>query len=104
MILSILATINVFENFENFFSLALNNRVTNVRVMPAKSKSNMGQYFVIIPLVNTERANAATAIKTVKIIRFRTNRLINSFIINMLCGNEGVRNLKSLVLKLEKVE
>ena len=76
----------MFENFENFFSLALNSSVTNVRVMPAKSKSNIGQYFVIIPLVNTERANEATAIKTVKINRFRTNRLINSFIMNMLCG------------------
>lgn len=44
---NMLAIIKVLENVMNFFSLALINSETNVRVIPAKSSNRNGQNFVI---------------------------------------------------------
>lgn len=57
-----LAIINVFENLLNFFSLALNKRVTRVKVIPAKSISNNGQNLVRIPGIKNETAAPTRAI------------------------------------------
>lgn len=42
-ILSMLAIINVFVNLLNFFSLALNNKATIMKVIPATRSNTSGQ-------------------------------------------------------------
>ena len=80
-IFAMLAIMNVFENLLNFFSLALNNKVTEISVIPVNSNNNKGQNFVISPAVRSEKATATTAMAAVYMIRLRINRFTNSFII-----------------------
>ena len=76
-----LAIINVLENRLNFFSLALNSKVTRVKVIPAKRSNRNGQNRVIIPEVEKVTAKPKTARAAVKIIRLRKNLFNNSFIL-----------------------
>ena len=81
-IFAILAIMKVFENLLNFFSLALNNKVTEISVIPVKSNNNKGQNFVINPAVRSEKATATIAMAAVYMIRLRINRFTNSFMLN----------------------
>lgn len=64
-IFSMLAIINVLENLLYFFSLALNNKVTKVSVIPANSNKSNGQYFEIRPFVKYENIIPARTKPTV---------------------------------------
>jgi len=64
-ILSMLANMNVFENLLYFFSLALYNKLTRVRVIPAKSNRRKGQYDDKRPVVKYESAIPVKANATV---------------------------------------
>ena len=68
-ILNMLAIINVLEKWLNFFSLALNSKVTRVKVIPAKRSNRNGQNRVIIPEVENVTTKPKTARAAVKIIR-----------------------------------
>jgi hypothetical protein len=72
---------NVFENLLNFFSLALNNKVTSDNVIPAKSSNNRGHNFVIMPGTKYENANPRIARIKVNINKLRMKRFTNSFIL-----------------------
>jgi hypothetical protein len=74
-----LAIMNVFENRLNFFSLALKSNVTRINVIPANSKSNNGQDFVINPGANAVSTIPVAAITKVKMMRLRINLFNNSF-------------------------
>jgi hypothetical protein len=79
-IFNMLAIIKVLENLLNFFSLALNNRVTRVKVIPAKSNSNRGQNLVIALGKKNEITNPVAPSNDVNIVKFRIKRLRISFI------------------------